>query len=325
MIKRGGLVSFPTETVYGLGADATNSAAVAKIFAAKQRPSFNPLIIHVDSLKTARRYAAFNDIALGMAHAFWAGPLTLVLPRLKNCLISDLVTAGLDTIAVRVPAHKAAQSLLAAAGVPIAAPSANISGALSPTTPKHVADGLGERVDIILAGGACAVGLESTIVDLTTDTPVILRAGAVTAAHIAAHLGVERIEYAAQMVDSGAGDKPKSPKSPKSPGQLLKHYAPNTPVRLKAFDIAPNEALLAFGSTKFMSVRGVCGGAVTALPDTQVKNLSEGGDLNQAAANLFAHLKALDRPEHSTIAVMDIPDIGLGVAINDRLRRAAQT
>lgn len=312
ILKSGGLVSFPTETVYGLGANALDGKAVAKIFAAKGRPSFNPLIIHVPDLSAAQKYAVFDDRALEIAHAFWPGPLTLILPKRRDGGISDLVTAGLDTIAVRVPAHKTAQELLKTCGLPVAAPSANISGTLSPTTPKHVADSLQNAVDMVLAGGACEIGLESTILDLTGDHPEILRPGAVVAEDFQSRFDFPVVYNVAI-----------NEKAPKSPGQLLKHYAPARPVRLRAVDLGGDEALLAFGSLKFMGLKG--GGHVKDLPQSRVLNLSESGDLHEAAANLFAMLKALDRPEHSAIAVMDIPDTGLGIAINDRLSRAAQS
>lgn len=308
-LASGGLVAFPTETVYGLGAHACDGVAVARIFAAKGRPSFNPVIVHVPDAAAAFALVDADDRARRVAEAFWPGPLTMILPRRADCPVSDLCAAGLPTLAVRVPAHPAAQSLLRVCGFPVAAPSANLSGTVSATTPQHVADGLGDRIDLIVAGGACMVGLESTVLDLSGPDAVVLRPGAVTAEDIADVLGVP------VAIDLGDHD------APKSPGQLLRHYAPGIPVRLSAVDLLPGEALLAFGSIKFMGVRG--GGAAAGLPDGARRNLSETGDLYEAAANLFRMLRELDRPGHTAIAVMNVPDTGLGVAINDRLRRAA--
>lgn len=310
IIKSGGLVGMPTETVYGLAGNALDGAAVAKIYEAKGRPSFNPLIVHVASARQAEEVAVMSDQVREVAAAFWPGPLTIVLPRKDDSKISELATAGLDTVAVRVPNHKVARELLNAAGVPIVAPSANKSTTISPTTPAHVADSLGEGVDMILAAGACDVGLESTVLDLSGGVPVVLRPGAITAEDISHVLGVE-VGYAQDKSDS-----------PKAPGMLLKHYAPDAPVRLNAIDIEADEALLAFGSVKFMGVKS--GGGVSDLPEGQVLNLSEESDLNEAAANLFSMLRALDNGQYSKIAVMNIPDTGLGIAINDRLRRAAE-
>lgn len=311
MIREGELVAFPTETVYGLGANALEGRAVAKIFAAKGRPQFNPLISHGASLEMLLPYAAFDERALALADKFWPGPLTFILPLRKGSGISDLVTAGLDTIALRVPDHPTALDLIRLAGVPIAAPSANKSGSLSPTAPHHVLQSLGESLSLILAAGATKYGLESTVLDLTGSDPVIVRPGAVTAEDIADVL--ER----AVTYDMEAKEKPRSP------GQLLRHYAPGLPVRLNAIDVEPGEALLAFGSAKFMGLRG--GGFARNLPQDSFYNLSEQGDLLEAAANLFAGLRALDKPQHTHIAVMNIPDYGIGIAINERLRRAADS
>jgi L-threonylcarbamoyladenylate synthase len=309
LLRDGRLVAFPTETVYGLGANAQDGAAVARIFEAKGRPQFNPLIVHVADMAGVERLVELNDMARVVAQNFWPAPLTMILPRRDDCAVSELCSAGLPTLAVRIPAHKVAQSLLKAARVPIAAPSANTSGQISPTTPQHVAHSLGDKVDMILAGGACEVGLESTVLDLSGETPVVLRPGGITAEEISHVLDCD-VPY-----DLGDHD------APKSPGQLLKHYAPSIPVRLNAVDLEAGEALLSFGTTKFMGVRG--GGAAKDLPDSMHLSLSESGDLYEAAANLFAMLHALDKPEHKSIAVMNIPDTGLGIAINDRLRRAA--
>lgn len=310
IIRSGGLVAFPTETVYGLGANALDGKAAAKIFEAKGRPAFNPLIVHVPDFETAASLAEFNDMARELATAFWPGALTLILPKREGCPVSDLCTAGLETIALRVPSHPVAQDLMRQAEVPIAAPSANASGEPSPTAPIHVVQSLGDKVDMILAAGRCTVGLESTVFDLSGENPVILRPGGVTAEMLTEVIGHE--------VRQGSDDRT----APKSPGQLLKHYAPGIPVRLHAVDVGEGEALLAFGSIKFMGIRG--GGAAKDLPEARVRNLSERGDLHEAAANLFAYLRELDNPAHKAIAVMDIPKNGIGSAINERLRRAAQ-
>ncbi len=292
----GQLVAFPTETVYGLGGDATCDRAVAAIFAAKGRPSFNPLIAHVASPDAAAKLVEMTDTARALAARFWPGPLTLVLPRRADSPVSLLASAGLDSIAVRMPDHPVALALIAAAGRPLAAPSANRSGRVSPTTAQHVAQCLGRRVSLILDGGPCRVGVESTVLDLTGDRPALLRPGGVAVEELEAALGVA-LPHAAH-----------SPEAPRSPGQLESHYAPSLPVRLRATGAQPGEALLGFGPTAT--------GADL--------NLSPAGDLGEAAANLFAMLRALDRPEFCGIAVMAIPGHGLGQAINDRLRRAAQ-
>lgn len=310
IIRSGGLVAFPTETVYGLGANALDGKAAAKIFEAKGRPAFNPLIVHVPDFETAESLAEFNDMAREVATAFWPGALTLILPKREGCPVSDLCTAGLETIALRVPSHPVTQDLMRQAEVPIAAPSANASGEPSPTVPIHVVQSLGDKVDMILAAGRCTVGLESTVLDLSGENPVILRPGGVTAEMLTEIIGHE--------VRQGSDDRT----APKSPGQLLKHYAPGIPVRLHAVDVGEGEALLAFGSIKFMGIRG--GGAAKDLPQARVRNLSERGDLHEAAANLFAYLRELDNPAYKAIAVMDIPKNGIGAAINERLRRAAQ-
>lgn len=323
ILKKGGLVAFPTETVYGLGADATSNAAVARIYAAKNRPDFNPLISHFAAAKDALAAAGIPEKpaqgerphaawARKLAHYFWPGPMTLILPKGKNCPVCDLATSGLDTVAVRVPAHPVARDLIILAGRPLAAPSANASGEISPTSPAHVAQSLGDKVDLILAGGACSVGLESTVIDLSGDAPLILRPGAVTAEDLAPVLEM------AVASDFGVKD---AAHKPRSPGQTLRHYAPSIPIRLRAVDVAEGEALLSFGSTRFMGLRS--GGSADSLPETMHKSLSRTGDLHEAAANLFAMLRALDRPEHTGIAVMDVPETGLGIAINERLRRAA--
>lgn len=308
-LKSGGLVALPTETVYGLGADATNDLAVAAIFAAKGRPTFNPVIVHFRNKNEAEAAVVFNEKAELLATVFWPGPLTLILPRRTETKVSLLCSAGLPTLAVRCPAHPVAQQLIKELGNPIAAPSANKSGSLSPTTPQHVLQSLGENAGIILAGGKAAVGLESTVVDMTGDVPVLLRPGAVTLEELQQYIGEVKVELEA------IGN------NPKSPGQLLKHYAPKTGLRLKAVDVKQGEGLLAFGSIKFMGIQG--GGSAKDLPAAARLNLSEQGDLNEAAAHLFSMLHQLDAGGFSTIAVMHIPETGLGMAINDRLRRAA--
>lgn len=308
-LNDGKLVAIPTETVYGLGANALDGEAVARIFAAKGRPQFNPLIVHVPDVAAAEKLVVLNDHSKAVASQFWPGPLTMILPRREDCPVSELCSAGLPTLAVRVPAHKAAQALLKEAGVPVAAPSANRSGHISPTTPQHVHDSLGDNVDMILAAGACQNGLESTVLDLSGETPVVLRAGHVSAEEISDVLGID-VAYELEASET-----------PKSPGQLLRHYAPRVPVRLNAVEVLDGEALLAFGSIKFMGRKS--GGAASDMPETALRNLSESADLHEAAANLFRMMHDLDRPEHKAIAVMNIPDQGLGIAINDRLKRAA--
>ena len=297
-VRRGGLVAFPTETVYGLGADATDERAVAAIFKAKGRPRFNPLIVHVPDLAAAERLAAFDARARALAERFWPGALTLVLPRRADAGLSLLVSAGLETVAVRVPSHPVAAALLRAAERPIAAPSANRSGAVSPTEAGHVARSLGSAADggpdLILDGGACPLGLESSVVALSTPAPALLRPGGVT---------LEALEAAAGPLAIAADDDT----APKSPGMLSRHYAPATPLRLGARTADAGEVLLGFGP-------GAAGAAL---------NLSPAGDLDEAAANLFAMLRRLDDAGHDGIAVMAVPEPGLGRASNDRLRRAA--
>jgi len=299
LIRRGRLVAFPTETVYGLGADATQGEAVAAIFAAKGRPAFNPLIVHVTGPEQAERYAHFDARAAELAARFWPGPLTLILGQREGSPISGLVTAGLDTVALRAPAHPVARALLVAAERPIAAPSANRSGRVSATAAIHVAEELGDRVDLILAAGKTRYGLESTILDLSAAEPVLLRPGAVSETDIAEIIGPVRV---------GPGDAER----PNAPGQLRRHYAPSTRLRLNALSAEAGEALLAFGPA-----------SLAGRNAEAVMNLSETGDLTEAAANLFAMIRALDAGGHRGIAVMPIPDQGLGIAINDRLSRAA--
>ncbi len=306
VIREGGLIAFPTETVYGLGADATDDRAVASIFEAKGRPRFNPLIVHFASPDEASVAAAFDARAHRLASAFWPGALTLVLARQPASAISLLVSAGLETVAVRVPAHPVAQALLAAAKRPIAAPSANRAGEVSPTSADHVVASLAARPRMILDGGACPVGIESTVLDLTPPTPVILRPGGITRDEIEAVIGPTGAAPGGTTAPGGATE------GVKSPGMLARHYAPERPLRLDAGEVAKTEALLAFGP------HAITGGAAEL-------NLSRSADLTEAAANLFAMLRALDRPDISAIAVMPVPETGLGVAINDRLRRATQS
>ncbi|MGR3465722.1 L-threonylcarbamoyladenylate synthase [Limimaricola sp.] len=294
MLRHGGLVSFPTETVYGLGGDATDDAAVARIFEAKGRPSFNPLIVHLPDAEAVEAYCLMDDTARRLAATFWPGALTLVLPIRPYAGISKLVTAGLDTLAVRVPDHPLAQALLRRTARPVAAPSANPSGRVSPTNVQHVLSGLAGRIEAVLDGGACGVGLESTILDCTGDTPALLRAGG---------LPVEAIEA---CLGAPLALGPVAPATaPSAPGQLVSHYAPRGTVRLNATETEPGETYLGFGAL----------GADL--------NLSPTGDLVEAASRLFDCLHQLDAMGATRIAVAPIPDHGLGRAINDRLRRAA--
>ncbi|MBK0400757.1 threonylcarbamoyl-AMP synthase [Limibaculum sp. M0105] len=297
LLAEGRLVAFPTETVYGLGADARNGLAVAHVFEAKGRPRFNPLIVHVPGLDEARRIAAVRGALERLADAFWPGPLTLVAPVTPEAGLSDLVTAGLATVAIRVPAHPVARRLLAAFGGPLAGPSANPSGKVSPTSADHVLDGLGGRIAAVVDGGACPVGVESTIIGLDGDVPVLLRPGGLPVEVIEACLG-------RSLGRAGGGIR--------APGQLASHYAPGIRLRLNAAAPAAGEGWLGFGADP----EGI---------DAPTLNLSPSGDMAEAAANLFSHLRTLDGLMHGqgTVAVAAIPDRGLGRAINDRLRRAA--
>lgn len=301
-LREGRLVAFPTETVYGLGADATNDRAVASIFEAKGRPRFNPLIVHLASVAEAEKHCVFNAEAERLARAFWPGGLTLVLPRRADTPLSLLVSAGLDTVALRVPAHEVAQALLKATGRPIAAPSANPSGKVSPTSAAHVMEGLGAAPELafVIDGGQCPLGLESTVVGFPEGVATLFRPGAVAREEIEKILG-RRLADA----DAASGEEGRA-----SPGQLESHYAPGSPLRLDAVKVEDSEALLAFGPN---------------APRAEISmNLSPSGDLTEAAANLFAMLRALDKQASGrTIAVSPIPMTGLGEAINDRLKRAA--
>jgi len=293
ILCRGGVAAFPTETVYGLGADATQDRAVAEVYAAKNRPSFNPLIVHVASLEEAAALGEFGEEASELAKLFWPGPLTLVVPRREGCPVSLLASAGLPTIALRVPNHPLAQALLKAVRRPVVAPSANLSGRISPTTAAHVKEGLGDKVSVILDGGPSAIGLESTIIGFEGGRAALLRPGGLARQDIEKALG--------HKLTSG-GDAQK----PSSPGQLESHYAPRAKLRLDAKAAKPGEAYLAFGKA----------------PEAQF-NLSPAGDLTEAAANLFRLLYELDATGPEIIAVAPIPHHGLGEAINDRLKRAA--
>ncbi|MGI9484208.1 MAG: L-threonylcarbamoyladenylate synthase [Hyphomicrobiales bacterium] len=296
-LHEGKLVVFPTETVYGLGANALSNEAVAEIYTVKQRPRFNPLIVHVATIEKAKKLGEFNETAKRLVHAFWPGALTIVVPRKKDCPIASLATAGLDTIAIRVPAHPIARQLLAAAKIPVSAPSANVSGKLSPTEPRHL-HGLDRRkVAVFLDAGATPVGVESSIVSCVEEPATLLRPG-----------GIPRVELE-KAAGMPFGEPQKAEDAPTSPGQLESHYAPDAPVRLNVTEAAPNEGLLAFG-------------ADVPQHGGPVRNLSETGDMKEAAANLFRFLHELDA-EADRIAVVPIPDTGLGEAINDRLQRAA--
>ena len=291
LLRDGRLVAFPTETVYGLGADARDDHAVAAIYAAKGRPSFNPLIVHFADLDALKAMVEWSEEAEAIAQSFWPGPLTLVLPLREGARVSKLVTAGLDTIAVRMPAAPVARDLLRAAGVPVAAPSANVSGQISPTRAEHVAASLGDRVDAILDGGPCKVGLESTILGLA-GRPTLLRPGGITREALSHVLGRRIAERHGSDTIS-------------APGQTKSHYAPRAAVRLNAIEFEPGEASLGFGDVE------------------ADLNLSPSGDLTEAAANLFEYLHQLDAKAPKVIAISPIPHLGLGVAINDRLSRAA--
>lgn len=298
LLRSGRLVAFPTETVYGLGADATDDRAVTRIYEAKDRPEFNPLIIHVASTKAAKDLGVFDEAATTLAATFWPGALTLVVPRAENCPISLLASAGMDSIALRVPAHPLAHELLTKVDRPIAAPSANRSGRISPTAPQHVMASLDGRIDMVLDGGECGIGLESTIVGCIAEPPVLLRPGGIAREEIEEVLGTPLV---LAQDDS---------EIPLAPGQLKSHYAPRATVRMNAVDVRNGESLLAFGAD--LPAHGA-----------EMRNLSESGDLSEAAANLFAMLHELDASGAVGIAVMPIPDVGLGLAINDRLKRAS--
>jgi L-threonylcarbamoyladenylate synthase len=299
LLQQGHLVSIPTETVYGLAANALSDQAVAKIYAVKNRPSFNPLIIHCKDLEMAQRVGDFNDTALRLAKAFWPGPLTIILPLNKSTSISKLATAGLKTVALRVPNHPMALKILELAELPLAAPSANPSETISPTTALHVEEAFKDThaLSMIIDGGPCDVGLESTIVDLSEENPTLLRPGKITKEDLKPF--IDNLSFVVSKGDHT-----------KAPGQLKRHYAPSIPLRINVCDVNEQQALLAFGPSPLLGAR-------------KTFNLSPGGDLVEAAANLFSMLHELDSPEFESIAVMPIPAQGIGIAINDRLSRAA--
>jgi L-threonylcarbamoyladenylate synthase len=295
-LRGGGLVAMPTETVYGLACNAANPDAVVRLYEAKGRPRFNPLIAHVASMEMAEQEAVFSEAAREIAAKFWPGPLTMVLPVAPTGTVSDIARAGLDTIALRMPAHPGARALIETFGKPLVAPSANRSGHVSPTTASHVKEDLDGKVDLILDGGPCERGIESTIVSFVGERPVLLRAGALETSALEAALGQPLV--AREDADGIS-----------APGQLKSHYAPNARVRLNADVPEPGEGWLAFGETP-------------SSENWPGLNLSESGDLREAARNLFAALRTLDT-QYDRIAVARIPDEGLGEAINDRLARAA--
>jgi L-threonylcarbamoyladenylate synthase len=298
LLRDGELVAFPTETVYGLGADATRDDAANAVYAVKGRPRSNPLIIHIPDVDSASEIACFDERADILAEAFWPGPLTLILPRRPKCAVSSHACAGLDTVALRIPANDIALDLLRKTRRPIAGPSANASGRTSPTTARHVAQSLGNAISLILDGGPCQVGIESTIITLAHKRPLLLRPGGIP---------VEEIERLIGPISEPANN---TDMAPSSPGRAMSHYAPNLLVRLNAASVDAKEALLAFGPD------APEGAAITL-------NLSAEGDIDEAAANLYRMLLELDDPAFTRIAVMALPDIGVGRAINDRLRRAA--
>ncbi len=307
LLATGHLVAFPTETVYGLGADATDDLAVARIFEAKGRPTFNPLIVHVAHLASAMDLADFSEQALALAKAFWPGPLTMVLPKARGARVSDLVSAGLSTIAVRVPSHPVAQAILRAAHKPIAAPSANRSGLVSPTLAHHVTEDLTGRIDAVVEGGPADVGVESTVIGFSEDGPVLLRPGGIARRAIERVLGAVLLEPL-----SFAHDQRSTPSLP-SPGLMLSHYATQARLRLGARAVLRGEAYLAFGPETDIGIENAWA----------VFNLSLSGDLVEAASRLFVGLRALDASGAGCIAVAPIPKEGLGEAICDRLARAA--
>ncbi len=299
IVRSGGLVAFPTETVYGLGADASNDEAVASLFAVKERPSFNPLIVHVPRRNSLEDVARCDARSLSLADRFWPGPLTMVLPRSADSNVSWLASSGLDTVAVRMPDHSVALELLAKVNGPVVAPSANMSGSVSPTTAEHVQESLKWGVEMIIDGGPCRIGIESTVISLVDNVPCILRPGGISREVLEEEIGA--------IVSNKINGL-----SPLAPGMLESHYAPSRPVRINVTEVMPGEALLAFGPSQLAS-------------DSESLNLSPSGDLEEAASNLFSMLRRLDRAEFVAVAVMTIPESGIGRAINDRLRRAAAT
>ena len=292
-LRTGNLVAFPTETVYGLGANAYINEAVARIYEAKRRPNFNPLIVHFNSVKDVKQQVIWNKWAEKLALSFWPGAVTFVLNRTKNSKLSFLVSASLTTVAVRIPAHKIAQELIKESACPIAAPSANASGKISPTTAEHVETSLGSRIPYIVNGGSCTIGLESTVIDLSGENPTLLRAGGITLDQLNSVIGPVSLSDNENTI--------------LSPGMLRRHYAPDTSIRLNATKFLKTESVLGFGPSAPASAY----------------NLSSTGNLIEAAANLFNFMHKLNKPGAQPIAVMPIPEVGLGLAINDRLRRSA--
>ncbi len=291
-LQSGGLVAVPTETVYGLAADSTNATAIAEIYRTKGRPDFNPLIVHVPDFDAARKLGLFNDLAIRFAKRFWPGPLTIVVPKVPDCAVAPAVTAGLPTIALRCPAHPLMQELLKISELFLAAPSANKSGGISPTTKRHVERSLGGKTPMVLDGGPCKSGVESTIIAIRDENYQILRPGPITAEELQNCAGKAAINHQDSRIEA--------------PGQLASHYAPSKPVRLNATKTEPDEYLIGFGA---------------AAGDS---NLSASGDLAEAASNLFATLHIADASDRVRIAVVPIPKSGIGIAINDRLKRASQ-
>ena len=301
LLAAGRLVAFPTETVYGLGADGRNAAAVVGLYAAKGRPRFNPLIAHVADVAAARREGAFDADAKALAQAFWPGPLTLVVPRAATGTVCDLARAGLGSIGLRMPSHPVARQLLLRTGFPVVAPSANRSGRISPTASHHVLDELDGAIDAVMEGEPADVGVESTIVACLGAGPRLLRPGGLAREAIEGVLG--------RPLDRD----PEEPSTPLAPGALASHYAPRARVRLDVLDVQAGQAALLFGPASMLGLSGAAA----------VLNLSQAGDLEEAAANLFGHLRRLDETQAPAIAVAPVPERGLGEAINDRLRRAA--
>lgn len=301
LLRQGYLVAIPTETVYGLAANAFSDQAVAKIYSLKNRPSFNPLIIHCKDLEMAQEIGIFNDYAFKLAKAFWPGPLTIVLPLSTNAPVSQLATTGLKTVALRVPAHPMSLKILELACIPLAAPSANPSESISPTSAFHVEKAFKHNNDLsmIIDGGACDVGLESTIVDLSGEKPILLRPGKITREDLRTFIG----EFSDIALETG---------HPKAPGQLKRHYAPSIPLKMDVHEVNKSQALLAFGPSPLLGAK-------------KTLNLSPTADLIEAAANLFSMLHELDNTVFESIAVMPIPHQGVGIAINDRLSRAASS
>ena len=297
IVRSGGLVAFPTETVYGLGADANNDEAVAALFAVKERPSFNPLIVHIPRRTSLGDVANCDARSLSLADRFWPGPLTMVLPRSVDSKVSWLATAGLDTVAVRMPDHPVALELISKVNGPVVAPSANMSGSVSPTTAGHVQESLKWGVEMIIDGGPCRIGIESTIINLVDNVPCLLRPGGISREVLEEEIGAIELNKINGL-------------SPLAPGMLESHYAPSRPIRINVTEVMPGEALLAFGPSQLAT-------------DGESLNLSLSGDLEEAASNLFSMLRQLDQAEFVAVAVMTIPELGIGRAINDRLRRAA--